>query len=115
MNISDYDKLACSWLSAINYMRDGGFSLVADRACKLDRGDLLCRDDDGKWTLSHIQVNDMLSREWYKLVPKKKPDRFAEVDALIEKYQDDMTRQGNIDFCTKFARAIVEIIEKGKA
>lgn len=133
MNISDYDKIPCSAKEAMQHMRNGGLATNGYLFAKLSHGQLMYfSSEDSRWHCDCDAKENLLSQDWFKLVPKKKeydpylniyrptpkPDRFEKIDRVCDEIAccSDTRNIGPLSLeLRKLSRAIVDLIEKEKA
>lgn len=110
ININDYDKVSCTakeayeWMLEDNYVVQGCY-LYRLRSLVLE----FFNSNKQNWELSSMNPSQTLSANWFKLVSKPKPDRFAVIDAEAEHMVQALER----DILKRIAREIVRIVEAG--
>lgn len=174
MKLDDFDKIPCSAKEAYEWMNAGNHCVGKDCIFRVVDNEIHYYYAKGfAWSKYNPLYGfiELLAKDWFKLVPKKrevqdvnldrlayrdidpakilglrnpaydriiekqkeheelyrkavqaqekKPDRFAEVDALIKELPGILDLPSHdyslVHWHKKFARAIVELIEKGKA
>jgi hypothetical protein len=154
-NLDDYDKIPCSAKEAYDWMTTGRYASADALIYRVDIQILQYFGINDNWKVDHASATRLISRDWFKLVPKKKeqdrwadadryaftegrnfsekerdvstsptlyipkPDRFAEVNNLTHELIGILELPSHnyslAHWQSKFARAIVNLIEREKA